>query len=580
MGKLKLPIRVWILVLFIIFALLAIKPTPYATGVQVKSFDVGGDAALAGLEKGDIVLSLNEQDIFTVTEFMTELAKLQIDEQEIIIKTDKEEYTYNVTKNVGFEVNENLTILSVDIAPMQIKETVESINGIEVSNLSDFKATVIKLLPKKIVKIDTNNGKIAFLTRGMPNIIVGEASKSNLKKGLDLEGGTRVLLKPIAEDQEVTEKDIGDIIQVLSNRLNVYGLTDVRIRSSVDWSGEAFILIEIAGVSKEEVKDLIAQQGKFEAKIGNDTVFVGGKEDIPFVCRDDGSCSGVRNCWDQSGQSYCKFEFVIHISPDAAEKHANVTDKLKIISAEDGRDILSEHIDFYLDDKLVDSLQIGADLKGSKTTAIAISGSGVGQDRNSAIQAAVDNMNKLQTVLITGSLPFDLEIAKLDSISPLLGSHFIKNSLLVGLVALLAVALVIFIRYRSWKVLIPMILTSLSELIIILGFAALIEWNLDMAAIAGIIAAIGTGVDDQIVILDEVISGSKERHINWKKRIKSAFFIIFAAYSTTVAAMIPLWNAGAGLIRGFAITIIVGVTIGVFLTRPAFAAIIERLFKE
>lgn len=581
MGKLKIPIRVWILLLFVIFALFAIKPTPNATGVQVKSFEVGGDAASAGLEKGDIVLNFNGQEISTVTDFITELEKLKVNEQQVSVSTDVEEYSYNVTSDIGFDVDENLTIVSVDTAPMQIKETVESVNGIEVSNITSFQDIVSDLLPKNIIKIKTKEKEIAFLSRGMPNIAVGEASKSNLKKGLDLEGGTRVLLRPVADGREVTDKDIGDIIQVLSNRLNVYGLTDVKIRSSVDWSGEAYILIEIAGVSKEEVKDLIAQQGKFEAKIGNETVFVGGKEDIPFVCRDDGSCSGVRSCRDQSGQSYCMFKFVIHTSPEAATRHANVTDKLQIIASEDSREkILSEHIDFYLDDKLVGSLQIDADLKGSETTAIAISGSGVGTDRNAAIQDAVDNMNKLQTVLITGSLPFDLEIAKLDSISPLLGKQFIRNSLMVGIFALLAVALVIFIRYRSWKVLVPMVLTSASELVIILGFAALIEWNLDMAAIAGIIAAIGTGVDDQIVILDEVISGSKERYTNWKKRIKRAFFIIFAAYSTTVAAMIPLWNAGAGLIRGFAITIIVGVTIGVFLTRPAFAAIVERLFKE
>ena len=44
--------------------------------------------------------------------------------------------------------------------------------------------------------------------------------------------------------------------------------------------------------------------------------------------------------------------------------------------------------------------------------------------------------------------------------------------------------------------------------------------------------------------------------------------------------MIPLWNAGAGLIRGFAVTTIVGVTIGVFLTRPAFAVVIEKLYDK
>ena len=53
-----------------------------------------------------------------------------------------------------------------------------------------------------------------------------------------------------------------------------------------------------------------------------------------------------------------------------------------------------------------------------------------------------------------------------------------------------------------------------------------------------------------------------------------------AAYSTTVVAMLPLWFAGAGLLKGFAVTTIFGLTFGVFLTRPAFASIIQVLFKE
>ena len=123
------------------------------------------------------------------------------------------------------------------------------------------------------------------------------------------------------------------------------------------------------------------------------------------------------------------------------------------------------------------------------------------------------------------------------------------------------------------------LMTSFCEVIIILGFASIIGWSLDLAAIAGIIAAIGTGVDSQIVIVDEIKRG-EARQLNWKQRIKNAFFIIFAAYTTVVAAMIPLFNAGAGLVRGFAITTIIGVSIGVFVTRPAFAAIIEEVMEE
>ena len=96
--------------------------------------------------------------------------------------------------------------------------------------------------------------------------------------------------------------------------------------------------------------------------------------------------------------------------------------------------------------------------------------------------------------------------------------------------------------------------------------------------IAGIIIAIGTGVDDQIIIVDEIKS-SGNRGGSWKQRMKRAFFIIFAAFFTLLAAMLPLMWAGAGLVRGFAIMTIVGVSAGVFVTRPAFAELAKKFVK-
>ncbi len=67
-----------------------------------------------------------------------------------------------------------------------------------------------------------------------------------------------------------------------------------------------------------------------------------------------------------------------------------------------------------------------------------------------------------------------------------------------------------------------MVLISLSELVIIFGFAALFRYNLDLAAIAGLIAIIGTGVDAQIILADEyTVSGLL--YSNVKERIKRAF---------------------------------------------------------
>ena len=125
-----------------------------------------------------------------------------------------------------------------------------------------------------------------------------------------------------------------------------------------------------------------------------------------------------------------------------------------------------------------------------------------------------------------------------------------------------------------------MIITSIVESVALLGVAAIIGWNLDLAAIAGIIIAVGTGINDQIVITDEILKGELKMIFNWKERIKNAFFIITGSYFTLFVAMLPLIFAGAGLLKGFAITTLIGASIGVFISRPVYAKLVEITLKE
>lgn len=275
----------------------------------------------------------------------------------------------------------------------------------------------------------------------------------------------------------------------------------------------------------------------------------------------------------------CSFYFSISLNPEAAERQADVTKNLDIITDNSSYRYLSEKLQLFLDDELVDELSIAASLKGRPTTNIQITGGGNGTSKDRAIKNTLDNMKKLQTVLQTGSLPVKMEIVKIDSLSPLMGKNFEDNAIEVSLFALLAVACIVFLRYRKLQVAIPMVLSMVSEVIIILGVAALIKWNLDLVAIAGIIVSVGTGVDDLIVLSDETLSKDNEM-LDWEKKRKNAFFVIMAAYFTTVVAMLPLLFAGAGLLRGFALTTILGITAGVFIVRPAFAAALKIFLNE
>lgn len=471
---------------------------------------------------------------------------------------------------------------SAKLTPLA-KERIISIDGTAVINSQDFFTQTNNLQPNQTLRIETNKGIYTLLVTPdlSGNIDLGlqvyDAPSSNLRKGLDLEGGTRALLKP---QKAISQQDLETTIDSLKERLNIYGLSDLVIRPAKDLAGDDFILIEIAGVTSEEVQELLARQGKFEAAIANETVFFGGKKDITYVCR-SADCSGIdpnRACTRlQDGGNACSFFFAITLTPEAAERQAQLTEKLDVVTDEGGR-YLSEDLILFLDDVEVDRLRIGAELRGRATVNIQISGSGSGRTEQEAVTNTLANMKKLQTIIITGSLPVKLEVLKLDTISPSLGKEFLNNIFLVGALVILAVISVVSIRYRKIKIVAPIIGILLSEVVLILGFASLVGWNLDLAAIAGIILVVGTGVDHLIIITDETLKG--EVIHNWKKRIKAAMFIVFGAYLTTLAGMFPLLWAGAGVVKGFALTTIAGISFGVLIARPAFAVIIEKLLQE
>jgi len=411
---------------------------------------------------------------------------------------------------------------------------------------------------------------------------VYDAPTSNIILGLDLQGGTRVVLQP---EEKVSKENMEIILENMKRRIDVFGLTDTVVRSANDLAGNQFIIVEVAGANEEEVKELLSRQGKFEAKVGNDTIFLGGN-DITYVCR-TADCSGIdptQGCNAYSEGLACRFRFAISLTQDAADRMAARTLESTVMYDEYGQSYLSETIDLYLDDALVDSLRIGAELQGNAVTDISISGSGFGRDRSEALQNTQTDMKKIQTVLITGSLPVKLDIIKTDTLSPTLGKEFLRNALLIGILSEVAVTLIILLRYRKWKIGLPIVTVITSEILLILGFAAWFKQPLDIAGIAGIIVAIGTGVDDQIVITDEIISGEGEEegheYTSWSQRIKKAFFIVIAAYFATIAAMVPLYFAGAGLLKGFAVTTIIGVTTGVLITRPAFAVMMRILLEK
>ena len=502
-------------------------------------------------------------------------------------------------------------------------ESITTINEVKINSVNDM---VQFENYTGMVRI-FHNGKLTLkeVQNGL-GLEVENAGISKLKLGMDLVGGTRVLLAPEYEEN-TTEKEkellMEQVISTLQTRTNVYGLKEIKFQTVKDINGNSYIQIEVAGASKKEIDDLLGKQGKFEAYVPrvikfennsgklelenksynilrednkikidnsfyevNDTLTIGdidfkiwnitnttavlaGKvftsQDIKYVYFDP-QHSYIRkygNGWE--------FLFQILISDEGAKRFAEITQDIPVVvDSKTGERYLEESIYLFLDEKPASSLRISASLAGQAYSTPQISGGGKTEEE------AVDEERRLQSILRSGALPVKLKVVKVDSISPSLGSHFLKGVLIAGLGAIIAVGIVVSLRYRNWKIVIPIIITSVSEVIIILGFASVINWTIDLSAIAGIVASVGTGVDDQIIITDET-SLEKRREYSMKEKIKRAFFIIFGTASTTIAAMLPLMIIGIGVMRGFAITTTIGVLVGIFITRPAYAKIIEKL---
>jgi preprotein translocase subunit SecD len=160
---------------------------------------------------------------------------------------------------------------------------------------------------------------------------------------------------------------------------------------------------------------------------------------------------------------------------------------------------------------------------------------------------------------------------------------FVKAAFLSILIAILGVGLIVFIRYRHVEITAAIMTTLVAELVLILGFASAVKWNIDLPSIAGILAIIGSGVDHQIIITDESFHRrGKKEELSLKQKLKRAFQIIFTAAATLTAAMLPIFfMAGiAASMKGFAFTTIVGVWLGVLVTRPAYSKIIEYILME
>jgi preprotein translocase subunit SecD len=383
----------------------------------------------------------------------------------------------------------------------------------------------------------------------------------------------------------VTDETLQQMERTLDNKINTGGLSggDASIVTPADPSQERLIVVEVPNAGREEVLELIGSRGQvqivahFPVRENGTTTY----RDVPLFDQD--GITAVQSA--QQGQGTEPPYVPITLTEEAARNFSNAMQRFGFTQqgVNACRYSVNESDAGYClytvrDDNVVFAASIAPGL-----AQIINNGEFVEQRSFRTTASNFSEAQRLQLDLQAGALPTNLDIDEGSTtfVAPALAQDFKLFSLITGFVAMLAVSGVVFVRYREPGVAAPMVLTAGAEVFILLGFAAAIGLALDLSHIAGFIAVIGTGVDDLIIIADEILQeGEVKTGRVFESRFRKAFWVIGAAAATTIVALSPLAVLSLGDLQGFAIVTIVGVLIGVLVTRPAYGNILRNLVLD
>ena len=211
---------------------------------------------------------------------------------------------------------------------------------------------------------------------------------------------------------------------------------------------------------------------------------------------------------------------------------------------------------------------------GRISLSYVISGSAPQDKKGVELTNYVKETERLLTsVLKGGAFPVKLYVGSKEVIPAPLGEKFLKYSIQGLAASILAVSIFIALRYMRLKLVIPIIVITLIEVFILISTIG--SFTIDLSAMAGLIAAVGVSIDAQIIITDELLKGRSH-----KEAIEKAFEIINNNVILAVLVFFPLFFTHIVEVIGFAVTTIFSYILGALVSRPAYAALVEKVFRK
>ncbi len=375
---------------------------------------------------------------------------------------------------------------------------------------------------------------------------VGES----ISLGLDLQGGISVVY--VAKDPSVDNfSDLMDsTVTVLRNRLTNAGYTE----ATVARQGNDAIRVEIPDVEDpQQVVDIIGKPAHLEFRDPNGNVILEG--------------SNVESCYVSRDSENQLYDVAFKLDAVGTKKFAEATTTY-----------LNQAISIYLDDEEISSPTVNSAITG---------GSGVITFGTAATISEEESYNKakeLAMLIQSGSLPLDIEESETRAISATLGFQAIDGAIIAGILGLLTIILFMTLFYR-----LPGIAASLAltiYVLIVFYVLAILEVQLTLQGVAGILLSIGMAVDANVIIFErfrEELKSGRTLTNALRFGYKNAFSSILDSNVTTMIAAVVLLIFGTGTIKGFATTLLIGVLTSfltaIFITRGLMKLILKLGYK-
>ncbi|MBR5914787.1 MAG: protein translocase subunit SecD [Selenomonadaceae bacterium] len=346
----------------------------------------------------------------------------------------------------------------------------------------------------------------------------------SIRQGLDLQGGTHVVLE--AEDTEIAQVDedaMQRVVSIMERRINELGLTEPIIQRE----GTRRVIIELPGIKDpDKAIETIGKTAMLEFKDEDGNTLLTGT--------DLKDAQAAMN--QQNGQSVVNLEF----SDEGKEKFADAT-----------LNNVGRKISILLDGEVLTDPVVREPILGGRAE---ISG-----------QRDLEESQRLAVLLRSGALPVKVNIIETRTVGPSLGQDSKDKSefaFVVGVAAVL-VFMLLFYRLCGFIADISLMAYTLLLLAILKGLDA----TLTLPGVAGIILSIGMAVDANVLIFEhfkEEFRLGKSLRLAMETGFKRAFTTIFDSNTTTIIAAAVLFFFGTGNIRGFAITLGLGVLLSMF----------------